>query len=109
MKAAVRAWMPGPTHTWQSPPLTRRCCWRPCGDCCDPGARVRPCPTSGQAAMSRSPIRVLLVDDSPVALAVLKRMLATSRDIRVAGTAGNGREALELIPRLQPDVICVNL
>ena len=58
--------------------------------------------------MSQKPIRVLLVDDSPLALVVLQRMLATSSEIEVVGTATNGREALELIPSLQPALICTD-
>ena len=58
--------------------------------------------------MSPTPIRVLLVDDSPVALTILKRMLATSPDIEVVGTARHGKEALELIPQLKPTVICTD-
>jgi two-component system chemotaxis response regulator CheB len=54
-------------------------------------------------------IRVFLVDDSPVALAVLKRMLAQAQDIEVIGTAGDGQEALARIPDLKPDVICTDL
>jgi len=54
-------------------------------------------------------IRVLLVDDSPLALTILKRMLSTSPEIEVAGTATNGKEALALIPHLKPDVICTDL
>lgn len=58
--------------------------------------------------MKKMPIRVLLVEDSPVALVILKRILATSPDIEVVGTASHGREALELIPKLQPQVICTD-
>lgn len=54
-------------------------------------------------------IRVLLVDDSPIALMLFKRMLAPAKDISVVGTAGNGREALDLIPRVDPAVICTDL
>lgn len=54
-------------------------------------------------------IKVLLVDDSPLTLTVLKRMLSLSPDIEVVGTAGNGKEALELIPKLEPSVICTDL
>lgn len=54
-------------------------------------------------------IRVLLVDDSPVAIVVLKRMLSKSPEIEVVGTASNGREALNLIPQIRPDVICTDL
>lgn len=54
-------------------------------------------------------IRVLLVDDSPIALHILQRLLSRSPDIQVAGTAANGREALDLLPTLKPDVICTDL
>ena len=56
-----------------------------------------------------SPIRVLLVDDSALVLIILRRMLSAAPEIQVVGTARNGREALELIPRLQPAVICTDL
>lgn len=58
--------------------------------------------------MNKTLIRVLLVEDSPVALVILKRILATSPDIEVVGTARHGQEALELIPKLQPQVICTD-
>ncbi|MCC2668977.1 MAG: response regulator receiver modulated CheB methylesterase [Armatimonadetes bacterium] len=59
--------------------------------------------------MNRAPIRVLLVDHSPAALTTLKRMLAASPGISVVGTASTGQAALQMIPRLQPDVICTDL
>ncbi len=58
--------------------------------------------------MAQKPIRVLLVDDSPLALVVLQQMLATSPEIEVVGTATNGRDALALIPHLQPTLICTD-
>ncbi|MEQ9365356.1 MAG: response regulator, partial [Leptospirales bacterium] len=61
------------------------------------------------AGGSSEKIRVLLVDDSPLVLVLIKRMLATSGDIEVVGTAANGQEALEKIPELNPDVICSDL
>ena len=54
-------------------------------------------------------IRVLLVDDSPIVLHILQRMLSRSPEIQVVGTAANGREALDLLPDLNPDVICTDL
>lgn len=59
--------------------------------------------------MPSSPIRVLLVEDSPVVLTILKRMLDSSPDVDVVGTARNGMEAMELIPTRQPQVICTDL
>jgi two-component system chemotaxis response regulator CheB len=54
------------------------------------------------------PIRVLLVDDSVMALTVMQRLLATSPEIQVVGTARNGQEALDLIPQLRPTIICTD-
>jgi len=54
-------------------------------------------------------IRVLLVEDSPIAMHVLQRLLARTPDIQVVGTATNGAEALELLSSLQPDVICTDI
>lgn len=57
----------------------------------------------------KSTIRVLLVDDSAIVLHILQRLLAASPSIQVIGTAANGKEALELLPELNPDVICTDL
>ena len=59
--------------------------------------------------MMSAPVSVLLVDDSLIALTILTRMLSSSPDIQVVGKARNGREALELIPQLQPAVVCTDL
>ena len=53
-------------------------------------------------------IRVLIVEDSPVALTILERILNSSPDIEIVGTAHNGQEGLVLIPMVQPDVICTD-
>lgn len=54
-------------------------------------------------------IRVLLVDDSQLSVEIIRRMLVDAPDIRVVGAAGNGVQALELLPQVQPDVICTDL
>ncbi|MGF1479711.1 MAG: chemotaxis-specific protein-glutamate methyltransferase CheB [Cyanophyceae cyanobacterium] len=59
--------------------------------------------------MSQATIRVLLVEDSPVALNILHKLLDASDEIQVAGTASNGKEALNLIPKVRPTVICTAL
>jgi len=61
---------------------------------------TRPAP---HAASER--IRVFLVDDSPVALLLLQRLLSLDGKIQVVGTARNGREAMVLLKASQPDVI----
>jgi two-component system chemotaxis response regulator CheB len=55
-------------------------------------------------------IRVLIVDDSPTSQLALRR--AIERDgsgLSVAGTASSGREALDLLARLEPDVIAMDV
>ena len=49
-----------------------------------------------------------MVDDSPLALVLIKRILATSPTIEVVGTARNGREALAAFAQARPDVICTD-
>lgn len=54
-------------------------------------------------------IKVLLVDDSRLALAMLERIFRLAPDVEVVGKAGGGEEALALVHRLKPDVICTDL
>lgn len=54
-------------------------------------------------------LRVVLVDDSPTVRAVLRRVLKRAPDIEVAGEAGNGNEAVEMVVRLRPDVILMDI
>jgi two-component system, chemotaxis family, protein-glutamate methylesterase/glutaminase len=58
--------------------------------------------------MILKPIKLLLVEDSPVATIVLKRIFDAAPEIQVVGTARNGLEALKLIPKLQPEIICTD-
>ena len=59
--------------------------------------------------MPSRPIRLLIVEDSPVALAILQRILREAPDIEVVGTARHGLEALALIPEVKPTMICTDL
>ena len=54
-------------------------------------------------------IRVLVVDDSAYIRKVLVQMLQKSPFIEVVGTATNGKEALEKVEELNPDVITLDL
>lgn len=54
-------------------------------------------------------IRVVLVDDHAVIRAGLQQLLAGTADIEVVGQAENGREALEVVRRLRPDVVLMDL
>ena len=54
-------------------------------------------------------IKVLLVEDSEVAINIYEKMLSSSRHIEVIGKASNGKQGLDLVTQLNPDVICTDL
>ncbi len=54
-------------------------------------------------------IRVLIVDDSAYVRKVVREMLSYSPHLEVVGAARDGREALELVEKLQPDVVTSDL
>lgn len=57
----------------------------------------------------RKKIKIILIDDSPIVLVILKRILSQSEDIEILGTAKNGEEGLRLVESLNPDVVCTDL
>src|SRR5690606_8923041 len=58
---------------------------------------------------NRSMISILLVDDIPETRENIKKLLAFEVDFKVVGTAGTGREAIDLARELQPDVILMDI
>ena len=54
-------------------------------------------------------IRVLIVDDEPIARQGIKSLLASEPDVRVVGESGDGRDALEKIETLQPDAVFLDV
>jgi DNA-binding NarL/FixJ family response regulator len=54
-------------------------------------------------------IRVLICDDQYVVCEGLQAILGTDPDLEVVGTAGDGAEALELIPESSPDIVLMDL
>lgn len=54
-------------------------------------------------------IRVLIADDSPLLRRFLKDLLGRDPEIEVAGTAGDGREAVEATGRLRPDLVIMDI
>ena len=57
----------------------------------------------------KSPLRVLLVDDSPSVRAVLRRFFSWTDDIVVVGEAGDGAAAVQMVLDLSPDVVLMDL
>ena len=54
-------------------------------------------------------VRVLVVDDSAYVRKVVTQMLGRSPFIEVVGTSRDGREALEMVAELDPDVVTCDL
>jgi two-component system chemotaxis response regulator CheB len=59
--------------------------------------------------MSEQGIEVLIVDDSTAVRMLLGHILVSDPQIRVIGTAANGREALEFVTRRKPDVVLMDV
>lgn len=54
-------------------------------------------------------VRVLVADDSPTVRLMLGRMLEVDSDIKVVGTASDGREAVEQVAALKPDLVTMDV
>ena len=54
-------------------------------------------------------LRVLVVDDSAYVRKVVREILSRSPFVEVVGTARDGREALDLVEQLEPDVVTCDL
>ncbi len=54
-------------------------------------------------------IKVLIVDDSPTARMAITKMLKGDPQIRIVGTASNGKEAVEKVKRLKPDIVTLDI
>src|SRR5262245_51659907 len=59
--------------------------------------------------MTNPQVRVVVVDDSAYVRKVVTQMLSRSPSIDVVGTARDGREALERVAELRPDVVTSDL
>lgn len=55
------------------------------------------------------PIRVLIVDDEPLAVERLQILCARIQGVELAGTASDGAAALRLIPALRPDLLLLDI
>src|SRR6202167_2677047 len=54
-------------------------------------------------------VRILIADDHPIVRDGLKKLLVLEEDFDVVGEAGNGREVLERVRELDPDVLLLDL
>ena len=59
--------------------------------------------------MATEPLRLLVVDDHPVARKALVSLLREEPDLAIIGQAGDGREALLQVSRTDPDVVLLDV
>lgn len=56
-----------------------------------------------------NPIKTLIVDDEPLARAMIAKLLETEADIEIAGEAADGKSALTLIHREAPELMFLDV
>lgn len=59
--------------------------------------------------MPEQAIRILLVDDHTIVRQGLKLILSAQTDLQVVGEAANGREAVDLVQKLKPEVVLMDV
>jgi len=59
--------------------------------------------------MDKNKIKVVIVDDHAILREGMKALLALSEHIEVVGGAANGKEALDLVAQLHPDVVLMDI
>ncbi len=64
---------------------------------------------NGQLRRKPGPARLVIADDHELSRAGLRAMLTGQRGLEVVGEAANGREALALCRRLQPDLALIDV
>ena len=61
------------------------------------------------ASSESSPIRVLIVEDDPEICAAFRSLIESEPDMEIVGEASSGREAIDSVRRLAPDVVLLDL
>lgn len=79
------------------------------GEPSTPAALGRSDDDEGNTPTAKRTIRVLIADDHPIVRDGLRRLLSLDEDIEVVGEAGDGREVLERVQALEPDVLLLDL
>jgi len=59
--------------------------------------------------MAKGPVRVVVVDDSVEIRELLGTLLGLDGRFELVGEAGNGKDGVELVAELQPDVVLLDM
>ncbi|MGI8931804.1 MAG: chemotaxis-specific protein-glutamate methyltransferase CheB [Sphingomicrobium sp.] len=72
-------------------------------------ASSRPGHRAGAGPSASRPIKLMIVDDSMVARAVLSRMIDADRGFEISGVAGTAEDAIEALGQVRVDVVLLDL
>src|SRR5882724_7314277 len=64
---------------------------------------------SEDAEKKKATVRIVIADDHPIVRDGLKKLLALEDDFDIVGEAGDGREVLDRVQELDPDVLLLDL
>ncbi len=73
------------------------------------GAPARPPGSARGAVVFMERMKILLADDHAVLRAGLRMLINAQPDMEVVGEAGDGREAIEQVEKLWPDIVVLDL
>src|SRR5437667_7719541 len=59
--------------------------------------------------MKSAPIRALIADDEALARKFIRRMLKDDHDVEIVGECSNGKEAVTMIKKQNPDVVFLDV
>ena len=81
---------------------------RVCGEFLHLQSAAADCPADSLASAKRT-INIMIVDDSRLMRRAVRQIFDQTPFLHIAGEAENGAMALELLPRLKPDVITLDI
>jgi DNA-binding NarL/FixJ family response regulator len=58
---------------------------------------------------AQEPSRIIIADDHPLFRSAIRQTLEVNPDLKVVAEVANGREALELCRRLEPELVLMDL
>ena len=57
----------------------------------------------------RAPLRVIVVDDEPLARAVVREFLGSHADVTIVAECGTGFDAVKAVTELAPDLMLLDV
>ena len=75
----------------------------------DPSAAPAASASRSASPAPACPVRVILVDDDPLTRAAIKLLLRPREDYAVVAEAGDGHEAIDVVGRIEADIVLMDL